>query len=162
MIKSIATIIIFCTIFSSCSLFKKSQTTRKENNSDSTNVKKSSEVSSKVDTSKTKTETIHTKETIYQPQPIYVKGKDGETKIVFVPQSTKETGTSKEETQNFNYENTRKELLDSIRIANLELALSEKKESKTKIGPSFIEWILIGGLAFLILKNYLPFKLIKT
>lgn len=157
MIKSILTIIIFCTIFSSCEFMRKSQKTKQEVSSDSTNVKKETETSSKVDTSKTKTAT--TKETIYYPQPIIVPGKNGETKVVFVPQSTKETGT--EEKQNFNYEDYRKDIIDSMRIANLELALSAKSEVKGSLlgfgfwlGVSMLGIVLIGMMIMILrMKN---------
>ncbi len=139
--------VIIAAIFSGCTLFQKTQKTKEEIKSDSTSVKKVTETSSKVDTSKTSS--TNTKETVYYPQPIIVPGKNGETKVVFVPQTIRETGT--EEKQNFNYEDYRKDLIDSMRIANLELALSKQSETKTSIlgfgfwlGVSLLGIVLIG------------------
>jgi hypothetical protein len=43
------------------------------------------------------------------------------------------------------------------------VAIANKDEKKTvKAGPSIIEWILIGGVGLLLVKNFLPFKIIKT
>jgi len=146
--------IIICFIFSSCTLFNKSQKQVTRAASDSTNTHKETEVSKKVDTSKTTT--VNTKETVYYPQPIIVPGKNGETKVVFVPQSTKETGS--EERQNFNYEDYRKDLIDSMRIANLELQLTKQSETKTSIlgfgfwlGVAIVGLVLIG-LMVMVLK----------
>ena len=146
--------VVLCLILSSCDFFRRVQRTETEVKSDSANVKKVTETSSKIDTSKTST--VTTKETVYYPQPIIVPGKNGETKVVFVPQSTKETGS--EERQNFNYEDYRKDLIDSMRIANLELALSKKTETKAALLP-FGFWLGIGivglvaiGLMIMVLK----------
>lgn len=151
----IALVIVgLCLLLSSCDFFRRVQRTETETKNDSTNVKKVTETSSKIDTSKTST--VTTKETVYYPQPIIVPGKNGETKVVFVPQSTRETGS--EEKQNFNYEDYRKDLLDSMRIANLELALSKQTETKAALLP-FGFWLGIGivglvaiGLMVMILK----------
>ena len=147
--------VILCIIFSSCSLFNKSQKTKETIKTDSTSVKKVTETSSKVDTSKTKSES--TKETVYYPQPIIIPGTNGgEAKIIFVPQSTKETGKS--ETQNFNYDQWFKEKTDSMTIANLQLQLSKQSETKVGILPLGF-WIGIGfvglvaiGLMVMLLK----------
>src|SRR5574339_720218 len=69
----------------------------KSNSRDSLSVQKLSEGATKTDSSGSKTDKTNTKETVYYPQPIYIQGKDGETKTVFVPQYIKETGTEKTE-----------------------------------------------------------------
>ena len=138
----------------SCSFFNKSQRQTSTTKNDSTNVKKETEKSSKIDTSKTTTAT--TKETVYYPQPIIVPGKDGETKVIFVPQSTKETG--KQETQNFNYDQWFKEKTDSITIANLQLELSKKSETKgSLLGIGFWIGISLFGLVLI----FLMFMMLK-
>ena len=144
----IACVIVFLFVtLTGCKLLSKVEKQKSEVKTDSTNVKKVTETSSKVDTSKTVT--ASSKETIYYPQPIIVPGKNGETKVVFVPQSTKETGT--EERQNFNYEDYRKDLIDSMRIANLELQLTKQSEIKTSVlgfgfwlGVALVGLVLIG------------------
>lgn len=144
-------VIILC---SSCKLFKQVE----KSNSDSTKVEKQDEVNSKVDTSKTKNESTATKETVYYPQPIYIQGKDGETKVVFVPQSTKETEVSKSENQNAVFEEWKRHYEDSTQNAQSNLS----KDVKVKAGPSFIEWLLIIAIGLLFIKIFLPFKIIKT
>ena len=157
-------IVLLCLIFSSCTLFNKSQKTKETKSSDSANVKKVTETSSKIDTSKTTT--VNTKETVYYPQPIIVPGKDGSTQVVFVPQSTKETGS--EQKQNFNYEDYRKDLIDSMRIANLEMQLSKQSETKTSIlgfgfwlGVALVGIVLIG-LMVMVLKMKSQFTSINN
>jgi hypothetical protein len=146
--------VIVCLLLSSCSFFNKSQKTTSEIKNDSTKVKKETETSSKIDTSKTTTAT--TKETVYYPQPIYIQGKDGETKVIFAPKSTTETG--KQEVQNFNYEDYRKDIVDSMRIANLELALSKKSETKgSLLGIGFWIGISLFGLVLI----FLMFMMLK-
>ena len=146
-------VVCLCLVFSSCSLFNKSQKTKETVKTDSTSVKKTTEVSSKVDTSKTSS--TNTKETVYYPQPIIVQGKNGESKVYYVPQSVKETGT--EQKQNFNYEDYRKDLIDSMRIANLELQLSKQSETKTSIlgfgfwlGVALVGIVLIGLMVMML------------
>jgi len=147
-------IVIVMFACSSCSVFGEFGKKRTSVSNDSTNFKKETEKLSKVDTSKSKNET--TKETVYYPQPIIVPGKDGETKVIFVPQSTKETG--KEETQNFNYDQWFKEKTDSMTIAQLQLELSKKSEIKAELLPlgfwlglGFVGLVLIGVM-FMLLK----------
>ncbi len=138
--------VIILVSLSSCEFFRKLDKSAVVNKNDSTNVKKETEVSSSVDTSKTKT--ASTKETVYYPQPIIVPGKDGETKIVFVPQTVKETGT--EEKQNFNFDNYRRDLLDSMRIAQLESQLNKQSETKGSVlGMGF--WIGVSILGVVLL-----------
>ena len=126
----------------------------KSNVKDSTSVNKVNEGSVRVDSSGSKSD--RTKETVFYPQPIYIEGKNGESKIIFVPQSVRET--EKVEDAKIIKDDSWRQALDSLswQITNREM------DKKVKVGPSFIEWILIGGLALLLLKNFLPFKIIKT
>lgn len=147
-------IVLLMLACSSCDFFRRVQRTETQVKNDSTNVKKETETSSKIDTSKTTTAT--TKETVYYPQPIIVPGKDGETKVIFVPQSTKETG--KQETQNFNYDQWFKEKTDSMTIANLQLELSKKTETKgSLLGIGFWIGISLFGLVLI----FLMFMMLK-
>ena len=131
---------------SSCEFFRKLDKQTTTNKNDSTNVKKETVTASSVDTSKSKS--ASTKETVYYPQPIIVPGKDGETKIVFVPQTVKETGT--EEKQNFNYENYMKNFVDSMTIAQLKAELNKKSETKgSLLGIGF--WIGVSILGIVLL-----------
>ena len=165
-----AALIIFIIIYTltGCNVFRALKKEESEARADSVNVKKQTEVSSKVDTTKTKTETIHTKETIYQPQPIYIQGKDGETKVIFVPQSTKETGSNKEEKQNFSFEDYRKDFMDSVKIAEMEKQLAKQSETKGSllgmgfwIGVSLVGLVLIG-LMVMVLKMKTQFTSINN
>jgi len=145
-----AAIVILCLLCSSCKVLKST----KSNVKDSTSVNKVNEGSVRVDSSGSKSD--RTKETVFYPQPIYIEGKNGESKIIFVPQSIKETDKT-EQAQVITDTSWREAFRElSSHLENREL------DKKTKVGPSFIEWILIGGLALLLLKNFLPFKIIKT
>jgi hypothetical protein len=130
---------------------------KKKETSDSTSVKKETNELSKVDTSKTKSASTNTKETVYYPQPIIVPGKDGETKIVFVPQTVKESGSSSQETNTYDFEKRLNEKIDSVNASKD----VKNTDTNAKVGPSFIEWCLIAGLALLLLKNFLPFKITR-
>jgi len=133
---------------SSCKLFKEV----KKDSSDSARVVKQTETAIKVDTSKSKTETASTKETIYYPQPIYVQGKDGETKVIFVPQSTKETGSKTEENTNAIFEQFKKDFSDSLNsIKN-----SKQTDTKIKVGLSTFEIIILCAFGLILLKMFAP------
>lgn len=120
----------------------------KKATNDSTSVKKVNEGSVKSDSSGSKSES--TKETVYYPQPIIVPGKDGETKVIFVPQTVKETGKT-EEAKVVKDESWR-EAFDSL--SSKILSLSQDK--KTKVGLSFIEWMLVGAVGLMFLKSFSP------
>jgi hypothetical protein len=138
--------------FSGCKVLKNQKISTK----DSTSVNNSKEGSIKSDSSGSKADRTSTKETVYYPQPIYIEGKNGEAKIIFVPQSVKESGTEKLEQAQIIRDTSWKEA-----IREMTVALSNKElEKKTKVGPSFIEWILIAGIALLYVKDFLPFKII--
>ncbi len=146
-----AVLLLICWFCSSCRVIKSTKSTVK----DSLSVQKVNEGSARVDSSGSKSD--KTKETVYYPQPIYIEGKNGgEPKIIFVPQSVRET--SKEEDAKIVKDDSWRQALDSLsaKFTNREL------DKKVKVGPSFIEWLLIAGLALLLLKNFLPFKIIKT
>ena len=145
-----AAIVILCLLCSSCKVLKST----KSNVKDSLSVQKVNEGSVRVDSSGSKSD--RTKETVFYPQPIYIEGKNGESKIIFVPQSVRET--EKVEDAKIIKDDSWRQALDSL---SSKFTKSEL-DKKTKVGPSFIEWILIGGLALLLLKNFLPFKIIKT
>jgi len=141
-------IVLVCILCSSCEFFRKLDKQTTEVKNDSTKVNKVTEVASSVDTSKSKS--ASTKETVYYPQPIIVQGKDGESKIVFVPQTVKETGT--EEKQNFNFDNYRRDLLDSIAIAQLREELNKKSETKgSLLGIGFWIGVAILGVVLIVL-----------
>ena len=145
-----AVILFICFACSSCKVLKSTKSSVK----DSLSVQKVNEGSARVDSSGSKSD--KTKEMVYYPQPIIIPGKDGETKVVFVPQVVRET--SKDEDAKIVKDDSWRQALDSLsaKFTNREL------DKKVKVGPSFIEWILIAGLALLLLKNFLPFKIIKT
>ena len=124
----------------------------KKSTNDSTSVKTLNEGSVKIDSSGSKSDKTNTKETVYYPQPIYIQGKDGETKVVFVPQTVKESGTEKTEESKVNKEEAWREAFDSL--SSKILLLSQDK--KTKVGLSFIEWILIGAVGLMFLKSFSP------
>lgn len=143
----VALVIVLITITcSSCKLLSKVGKAK----SDSTTVIKQSETIAKVDTSKSKTETIHTKETVYQPQPIYIQGKDGETKVIFVPQSTREVGSVKTEDNTAKFEQMKKDFSDSLAV------IKSAKQSETKAGTDWLQIAILGALGLVLIKNFAP------
>lgn len=139
-----------------CRLIKERKTDSTIKTSDSANVKKQTESSNKVDTSKSKSETTYLKETyIYPPRDTIINNYYPSSPSVYI----RESGAKKEEVNNYNYDQRLKEVTDSMRIASLQERVNEQTKSKTKVGPSFIEWVLIGVLALLLLKNFIPFKI---
>jgi hypothetical protein len=126
----------------------------KKSTNDSISVVKTNEGSSKVDSSGSKSDKTNTKETVYYPQPIYIQGKDGEPKVIFVPQTVKETGTEKTEQVQVVKDESWREAFDSL--SSKILTLSQDK--KVKVGPSLIEWILIIGIGLIFLKQFIPYK----
>lgn len=126
----------------------------KKSTNDSTSVVKTNEGTSKVDSSGSKSDKTSTKETVYYPQPIYIEGKNGEPKIIFVPQSVKETGTEKSEDFSVKKDESWREAFDSL--SSKILTLSEDK--KTKVGTSFLLWVIIGLVGFMLLKQFIPYK----
>lgn len=126
----------------------------KKATNDSTSVKKETNSQVKLDSSGSKSDKTSTKETVYYPQPIYIEGKNGETKVVFVPQVVKETGTEKTEEVQVSKDESWREAFDSLSSKILNLS----QDKKTKVGPSFIEWILIIAVGLIFLKQFIPYK----
>ena len=131
-----------------CKVVKHTKTATK----DSAAVARLNEGSNKVDSSGSKSDKTNSKETVYYPQPIIVPGKDGADRIIFVPQSVKETGTEKTEDANISKSNQWKDKYDSLMYATL----LSNKDSTVKAGPSFIEWILICAVGLIFLKSFAP------
>lgn len=146
-------LLIILVLFSSCKLFTKSQGSK----DDSSHVISNKEQTLSGDTSKRKSEATNTKETVYYPQPIYIQGKDGESKVVFVPQTVKETLSNKEESQNGNYQQVTKDFMDSMR------AFMQTRSSQTTV-KAFDFWQIfalgIVGLVVLVIL-YVIIKKIK-
>src|SRR5689334_14701444 len=138
-------VVIYLLSLTSCSVFKSLKKDQKVVSTDSTNLHKIKEVESTIDTSKTKTESKYTKETFIFP-PYQRDTTINKFYNSYPVQYIKETGSSATETNNYNYQTREKQLIDSMRIANLESQLSLKQESKVKAGIGLIEWILIIGL----------------
>ena len=136
-------IIIFCVCCTGCKILKN----QKVNTKDSVSTSKTNEGNSRIDSSGTKTDKTNTKETVYYPQPIYIQGKDGETRTVFVPQYVKESGTEKIEQAQIIKDTSWKEAFNSLAV----LIANKETQTKTKIGFSTFEIIviIIGGLMFL-------------
>ena len=146
---AIAMAIVLSLVLSSCKLIHEASKGKTEKSTDSVSVKKDEQEKSKVDTSKTKSES--TKETVYYPQPIIVEGKGGETKVVFVPQSVKETNS--QENQNAIFENWKQNLYDSL--LRSEITKEKEKETKTVVKT---DWLTIGilvALGLLLFKNFI-------
>src|SRR5688572_5610410 len=109
----------------------------KKSSSDSTSVKKDETEYTKVDTSKSTKEKDSDRITFVYPIDTTVNNYYTYPSTV-IYEKIKE----KEESKNFDHESFKREILDSVGKR------SEVKEveSKTKIGPSLIEWVLIGAV----------------
>jgi hypothetical protein len=155
------TLVTICIVCSSCKLFYNLGKGKEQSRSDSVGVKKQTEQTSKVDTSKSKTESTYSKETTYYPQPIYVNGP--EPKIVFVPQTVTESGTSKQESFNAVFENWKKNYEDSV--AKAEAMKTKNKEVEVTAKTDWLTIGMLAAIALLFLQKFvsikLPFK-IKT
>lgn len=119
---------------------------------DSLSVQKINEGSTKVDSSGSRSDKMNTKETVYYPQPIIVPGKDGNDRIIFVPQSEKVTGSEKNEDFNLSKDSHWKDRYDSLMYATL---LSSKSGS-TKVGFSTFEIIMMIAGGIIVLKMFGP------
>lgn len=143
-------IILIILILASCKLFHESEKRSdiKKVSSDTTSISKSQTSKDNIDTSRNKTEKINTKETVYYPQPIIVKGDDGKSQVVFVPQSVKETSNEKTEQWIYQMQRFLENKFDSLsKNQNSETSKTEK-ETKTKAG---IDWIQIGIIVLIAL-----------
>ncbi len=143
----VAAIIIICT-FSGCKTLHSS----KSNTKDSISTNKANEGSVRVDSSGSKSDKTNTKETVYYPQPIYIQGKDGETKVFYVPQKVTETGTEKTEQAQIIKDTSWKEAFNSLAV----LIANKEAKSQTKVGFSTFEIIMliVGGIV--VLKMFTP------
>ncbi len=138
-------IVIVAAMCSSCSFFNKSQKQSSEIKTDSTKVKRETEKVSNVDTSKTKAESTYQKETIYFGRDTTINNYYPAPAVII-----RESGTKKEETNNYNYETRERQIVDSMRIANLELQLSKKTETKVKV-LDFWQILALGLIGIVIL-----------
>lgn len=141
--------VFICFVCSSCKLFREVNKSSK----DSTSVNNSKEGSIKFDSSGSKSDITSTKETIYYPQPIIVPGKDGESKIIIVPQSVRETGTEKTEQAHIITDTSWK---DAIREMSVAIA---NKQTETSAKTDWLTIALLIGIGLLVLKSYLPFSI---
>lgn len=143
---SLVVIIFSC---SSCKFLSKVSKSTK----DSTSVNNIKEGSARFDSSGSKSDVTNIKETVYYPQPIIVPGKDGETKVIFVPQTVKETDNEKKEQAHVTSDTSWREAIREITIA---------LSNKDKTSSAKTDWLTIAiliGIGLLVLKSYLPFSI---
>jgi hypothetical protein len=144
-------VIILC-IFGSCRFQRDLQ-----KSTDKTTVTtETTTTAAKVDTSKSTKEASYERVTyVYPPGDTTIinlynsQGKAAPPTTVIV-----ERGESKEVQQSFNYEQWWQHKQDSL----ARLSMTKDVKSDTKIGPSVIEWILIGGIAVILLKDLIKIK----
>lgn len=139
-------IVAFLLSSSSCSVFRSLKKDEHNTQTDSTNLRKQTELTNTIDTSKSKS--TYSKETItFYPQ------RDTVINNIIIPKTsnpypvyiTKETGTN--EIQNYNYETRQKQIIDSMRIANLEMQLNQRTEIKSSVlSPMQLIGLSIFGL----------------
>lgn len=148
-------VFLFVTL-SGCKLLHSKDVQRTESKSDSSGVKKETETSSKVDTSKSKSESAYTRETFYYGRDTTINNFISQPAVYI-----RESGTKKEETQNYNYEQRLKEFTDSFTIANLKNELAKKSETKVKV-LDFWQILALGMLGLVVLylvgKNFITLK----
>jgi hypothetical protein len=151
----ILTLFFWLLLFSGCKVSKN----QKINTKDSTSVTTSKEGSVRVDSSGSKSDKTYTNETFFFP------GRDTTiNNYIFQPANIpaptvyiRETGTEKTEQAQIITDTSWREAFNSLAV----LIASKETQTKKKVGPSFIEWILIAGLGLLLIKNFLPFTIIK-
>lgn len=153
-VRRILEILILLAIVTMLVVLPGCKTQHKSNQStkDSVTVNRTNEGSSKIDSSGSKSDKTNTKETVYYPQPIIVPGKDGNDRIIFVPQSTKETGSEKNEDFNLSKDSQWKDRYDSLMYATL-LA---SKSGSTKVGFTTFEIIMMIAGGLIALKMFGP------
>lgn len=142
-------IVLICFVCSSCKLFREVNKSSK----DSTSVNNVREGAIKIDSSGSKSDITNTKETIYYPQPIYIQGKDGEVKVISIPQVIKESGTEKTEQAHVITDTSWR---DAIREMTVAIA---NKETETSAKTDWLTIALLIGIGLLVLKSYLPFSI---
>jgi hypothetical protein len=156
LIAAIAGVLIwflFILLMTGCRVFKKESSSI--NRKDTVGI--SSQGSSKSDSSGSKTDKLYTKETYYLPGRDTVINniiQPGHPQIIYV----KESGREKTEQAQIIKDTSWKEAFNSLSV----LIASKELDKKVKVGPSVIEWILIGAIALILLKQFniinLPFK----
>ena len=120
---------------------------------DSVSVNQSSQGSVRVDSSGSKSDKTNTKETVYYPQPIYIEGKNGgEPKIIFVPQTVRETGTEKTEQAQIVKDTSWHDAFNSLAL----LIANKESKSSTRIGFSTFEIIMMIAGGIIVLKMFGP------
>lgn len=147
-IGMLLTVVFLLLMLSGCKTQHKSNQVVK----DSLSVQKTNEGSTKLDSSGSRSDKMNTKETVYYPQPIIVPGKDGNDRIIFVPQSEKVTGSEKNEDFNLSKDSHWKDKYDSLMFATL---LSSKSGS-TKVGFTTFEIIMMIAGGLIALKMFGP------
>jgi hypothetical protein len=138
---------LFILLMTSCKFFQKLEKTK----SDTVAVKKVTDTSVKVDTSKTKSESSYLRETfIFPPKDTVINNYyNTTTPAVYI----RESGSKTDQTDNFKFEDLRKEVLDSI-------AASRKNvSSDTKIKVFDFWQILALGLVGLIVIYFITNKI---
>lgn len=143
-------------ICSSCKLSREVSKSGK----DSIVVSKTNEGNSRIDSSGTKSDKTNTKETVYYPQPIYIQGKDGETKTVFVPQYIREIGTEKTEQSQIIKDTSWKDAFNSLAVL-----ISSKESQTTAKAFDFWQILALGILGLIVLyfigNKFLVFRVNK-
>lgn len=150
---AIVFLVILWNSFCGCKILQ----SKKSNTNSKDSIVNNSQGSVRVDSSGSKSDKTNTKETVYYPQPIYIQGKDGETKVISVPQYIKETGTEKTEQAQVITDTTWKNEMRELRT----LIQNTNSTTKGSLLNSPIIWILIGVVGLLLLKNFLPFKITR-
>lgn len=142
-------IVLILLILSSCKIL----TGKKTISDSSADVSKTKEGVTKTDSTGIKSDKTSTKETIYYPQPIYIQGKDGEPKVIFVPQSTKETGTEKTESVQLVKDESWREAFDSLMTA----ITKTKTNTDMRVGPDTFQIIILCALGLVIFRMFGPY-----
>lgn len=144
----ILVLIVWFFLASGCKLLSEVKKDRTETKTDSSGVKKETEMLSKVDTSKSKSESAYTKEIFYYGRDTTINN------FIFQPNQPsvyiKESGTRKDETQNYNYEQRLRQSLDSMRISELEKQLNKETKTEVKIFD-FWQILALGIIGVIVL-----------
>lgn len=135
-------LVVILITHSGCKFFQ----LKKSNSSDTTSVKKDVTEQAKVDTSKSKSESEYKKETFYFGRDTTINNFYPASPTVYI----KESGSKKDETNNYQFENFRKELLDSINANKKVVSV----ETKGKFGFSTFEIIVLCTLGLYVIKTF--------
>lgn len=141
-------IVLLFTLLTGCKLLHSRELQKSEVKTDSSSVKKETETLTKVDTSKSKSESTYTKETFYYGRDTTINN------FIIQPNQPavyiRESGTKKEETQNYNFEDWQRRFTDSMTIANMKTELEKKSETKVKV-LDFWQILALGMLGLIVL-----------